>query len=82
MLKCGNRIQLTVKERKFLELCTEVICNPQTEEDLLAWIEYAKKQLTLVEPEERLMVSCSTCSVRVPSSNFLHGQCDYQWRMR
>jgi len=38
MLKCGNKIQLTVKEREFLELCTEVSCNPQTEEDLLAWI--------------------------------------------
>jgi len=57
MLKCGNRIQLTVKEREFLELCTEVNCNSQTEEDLLAWIEYAKKQLTLVEPEECLIAA-------------------------
>ena len=57
MLKCGNKIQLTVQEREFLELCTETSCNPQTDEELLAWIEYAKRQLTLVEPEERLLAA-------------------------
>lgn len=55
MLKCGNQIKLTVKEREFLELCTETRCNPQTEEELRAWIDYAKKQLSLADPEERLM---------------------------
>ena len=57
MLKYGNNIQLTVKERELLELCAETACDPQTEEDLMAWIDYAKKMLTLAEPEERLMAA-------------------------
>ena len=57
MLKCENKIQLTVKEREFLELRAETACDPQTEEDLMAWIDYAKKMLTLAEPEERLMAA-------------------------
>ena len=57
MLKCEDKIQLTGKEREFLELCTEVACDPQTEEDLLAWIDYAKRKLTMSEPEEHLMAA-------------------------
>lgn len=57
MLKCENKIQLTVKEREFLELSAETACDPQTEEDLMTWIDYAKKKLTLSEPEERLMAA-------------------------
>ena len=57
MLKCGNKIKLSVKEREFLEVCAETHCNPQTEEELWAWIDYAKKQLSLADPEERLMAA-------------------------
>lgn len=55
MLKNGNRIQLTAEEKAFLDLCAGTACNPQTEDELAAWVTYAKEQLDLTSPEERLL---------------------------
>ena len=57
MLKIGNKIRLTDEERKFLDVCAERVCDPHTEEELAAWIAYAKTTLDLREPECRLLAA-------------------------
>jgi hypothetical protein len=55
MLKIGNRIQLTPREKKFLTLCVGRTCDPRTQEDLDACIAFARADMDLCLPEERLL---------------------------
>jgi hypothetical protein len=55
MLKSGNRIQLTPREKKFLILCMGRTCDPRTQEDLDACIAFARADMDLSVPEERLL---------------------------
>jgi hypothetical protein len=55
MLKSGNRIQLTPREKKFLILCMGRTCDPRTQEDLDACIAFARADMDLSVPEERFL---------------------------
>ena len=55
MLKSGNRILLTAPEKKFLSLCVGRSCDPRTQEELDACIAYARADMDLSVPEERLL---------------------------
>lgn len=57
MLKFGNQIRLTAEERKILQLCADAACDPKTEEELAAWIDYAKSRLDFSVPECRLLAA-------------------------
>ncbi len=54
MVRSGNQIRLSPREKDFLEGLAQEAVNPRTVEDYNAWIDYSIADFSEDDPEERL----------------------------
>lgn len=57
MIRDGNRIMLTVREREQLADLVGERCNPQTVTEYNAWLERVLQECDDASPEERLLAA-------------------------